>query len=377
MIRPTLDLTEAAAQSWDAVVIGAGPAGSLVARELARRNCSVLLVDRSAFPRWKVCGACLNGRALATLGDAGLGDLPKRKEAVPLDAVRLSASGRSATVSLPGGAALSRFSFDAALIEEAIRCGAAFLPQTTAALGNVTPTERTVLLRQPDHSAELKARIVIAADGLGGSVAPGRRTVRTGSRIGAGTIAENAPVFYSPGTIFMACAAGGYVGAVRLEDNRLDIAAALDPALLRNRRPVEVVKSILEQTGWPAIPQIAQMPWRGTPALSRRVCPLGAERLFVLGDAAGYVEPFTGEGMAWAMAGALELAPIAAHAARCWDNRLPGRWSARYHHAIARRQGLCRAASEILRRPLLTAAALVLLGRMPWLAAPVVRRLNL
>jgi menaquinone-9 beta-reductase len=376
MIRPTLDLSDAAAQFWDVIVIGAGPAGSLVARELARRCCSALLVDRSAFPRWKVCGACLNGRSLATLAEAGLGELTRRNAAVPLDSLRLAAGGRSASVSLPGGAALSRFRFDAALIEEAIRCGAAFLPQTTASLDKITPTERTVLLRQSDRVSEVKGRVVIAADGLGGGVAPGRRIVRPGSRIGAGVVAENAPAFYSAGTIYMACGREGYVGAVRLEDERLDIAAALDPALLRHRRPADVVAAILAQTGWPTIPQLTELPWRGTPALSRRVSPLGAERLFVLGDAAGYIEPFTGEGMAWAMAGALALAPIAAAATRRWDEGLPARWSARYQHAVARRQGLCRAASEILRRPLLTAAALVLLCRMPWLAAPVVHRLN-
>jgi 2-polyprenyl-6-methoxyphenol hydroxylase-like FAD-dependent oxidoreductase len=174
----------------------------------------------------------------------------------------------------------------------------------------------------------------------------------------------------------MACAAGGYVGAVRLEDNRLDIAAALDPALFRHRRPAEAVAVILAQTGWPPIPDLAELPWRGTPSLSRRIWPLGAERLFVLGDAAGYVEPFTGEGMAWAMSGALALAPIAAQGVERWDERLPGRWSAKYQHAVSRRQGVCRAASEILRRPLLTTAALVVLERLPWLAGPVVRRLN-
>src|SRR5262249_46295116 len=131
MIDPTLDLSTATARVWDVVVIGAGPAGSLAARELARRNCTVLLVDRAAFPRWKVCGSCLNGRALAMLDEAGLGDLPERNEAVPLSAFHLAGGGRAATVSLPGGVALSRSRFDAALVEEAIREGAAFLPQTT------------------------------------------------------------------------------------------------------------------------------------------------------------------------------------------------------------------------------------------------------
>ena len=74
---------EAAARSWDAVVVGAGPAGSVAARELARRGVSVLLVDKATFPRAKVCGCCLNAAALDTLAKIGLADLPRRCGAVP------------------------------------------------------------------------------------------------------------------------------------------------------------------------------------------------------------------------------------------------------------------------------------------------------
>jgi len=52
---------------WPVVVIGAGPAGALAALELARQGVPVLLVERRRFPRWKVCGACLSGQALAAL----------------------------------------------------------------------------------------------------------------------------------------------------------------------------------------------------------------------------------------------------------------------------------------------------------------------
>ena len=45
---------------YDAVVVGAGPAGTMTALELARRDLSVLVVERQPMPRWKVCGACLS-----------------------------------------------------------------------------------------------------------------------------------------------------------------------------------------------------------------------------------------------------------------------------------------------------------------------------
>src|SRR5437868_1046375 len=83
---------------------GAGPAGAAAARELARRSVSVLLVDRATFPRWKVCGCCLNGRAAAVLGAMGLGGLPAKCRAVPLHAILLASGVRRALVPLSGGA---------------------------------------------------------------------------------------------------------------------------------------------------------------------------------------------------------------------------------------------------------------------------------
>src|SRR5207244_156620 len=74
--RATLELTEAARRVWDVIVVGAGPAGSLAALQLARRSLAVLLVDQAIFPRWKVCGSCLNLRALSTLAAVGLEDMP-------------------------------------------------------------------------------------------------------------------------------------------------------------------------------------------------------------------------------------------------------------------------------------------------------------
>jgi len=56
-ISATLDcIDDAARRLWDVVIVGAGPTGSLAARQLSLAGADVLLVDRLAFPRWKVCG---------------------------------------------------------------------------------------------------------------------------------------------------------------------------------------------------------------------------------------------------------------------------------------------------------------------------------
>jgi 2-polyprenyl-6-methoxyphenol hydroxylase-like FAD-dependent oxidoreductase len=57
---------------WDAIVIGAGPAGALAARQLALVGLQTLLLDAKQFPREKVCGGYLNSRALEVLRQAGL-----------------------------------------------------------------------------------------------------------------------------------------------------------------------------------------------------------------------------------------------------------------------------------------------------------------
>ncbi len=101
----------------------------------------------------------------------------------------------------------------------------------------------------------------------------------------------------------MACGRRGYLGLVRLEDGRLNLAAALDPCWMRVcGGPGPAAARLLAEVGWPPVPNLAEQNWRGTPALTRQARRRAAERLFLIGDAAGYIEPFTGEGMAWALA---------------------------------------------------------------------------
>src|SRR5205807_1765500 len=90
-LTATVRLEEAGDRCWDVVIIGAGPAGAMAARQLARFGKSVLLIDKMHFPRWKVCGCCLSPGALATLRATGLGRLVACCGAVPLYNVELAA----------------------------------------------------------------------------------------------------------------------------------------------------------------------------------------------------------------------------------------------------------------------------------------------
>jgi 2-polyprenyl-6-methoxyphenol hydroxylase-like FAD-dependent oxidoreductase len=278
------------------------------------------------------------------------------------------------------------------MVQSATAAGAAFLPGTYATLAGIRArtvsdgSDRIVLLRQGAREWPAAARIVVAADGLGGRLLagePGLRTVTTwNSRIGAGVVLPGGPDFYEQGTIYMACAAEGYLGLVRLEDGRLDVAAAFDrKAVQCAGGPAQLSAEILRTVGWPlpfgarSVTDGTTPAWRGTPALTRRATRVAAEGLFVVGDSAGYVEPFTGEGIAWALEAAVALAPLVVEAVRQWTPRLAARWTSVLRRTVGRRR-TCRAAAGLLRHPYLTRGVIGLLNRFPSLGRPVLNRLN-
>ncbi|GMV03966.1 MAG: oxidoreductase [Gemmatimonadota bacterium] len=386
---------------WDAVVVGAGPAGALTALELARAGAAVLLLDRAAFPRWKVCGSCLSPGAQEVLADAGLGPALRALRPAPLHTLRLAGWGTRAHVPLGPSVAVSRAALDAAVARAAVEAGATFLAPARARLAGVEEEWRVLELEAEGRRNTVRARLLVAADGVGspllaealGSRAP---APDPGARIGFGAlfaaeISAHEPSCepsyepgcepsYEPGVIHMAVAAGGYVGAVRLEDGTLDVSAALDPGdgpgvgAGGAVRPEARVASILAEAGFPALPAEPLAGWRGTPRLGRRVPTRGAHRLLAVGDAAGYVEPFTGEGMAWALAGARALTPIALEGIRAWRPGLVAAWDRAHDDTVGAAARLCRGVSRALRSPALSRVGLHVVRHVPGVAAPFVHR---
>jgi flavin-dependent dehydrogenase len=295
--------------------------------------------------------------------------------------VLLAAGGWRAEVALPGGIALSREAFDAAMVREAIDAGADFLPRTEARLGFCEGPGRQLELRQSERCATVTGRVILAADGLGGKLLAAEPDCqprqRRASRIGAAIQIEDDSTHYPAGTIFMACGDDGYVGLVRLEDGRLNVATALDFEAVRRQRGVAAAVAVsLSAAGLPVPAKIAQLSWRGTPALTQRLTFPAAERLFVIGDAAGYVEPFTGDGIAGAIECGLGVAPFTVRAIDSWQSRLAHEWVRWHCRQIQHRQRLCHVVAGVLRHPALVQAAVALVARLPALAVPVVRALN-
>jgi len=366
--------------SWDAIVVGAGPAGALAARLLALGGARVLLVEKKRFPRSKVCGACLNGQAMAVLRSAGLGSLVTELCGIELEEIQLGFRGRTARLALPDGAVLSRDRFDAALADAATDVGARFLQETEAVVAGTRDGVRRVALVQPDRTIEVEARLVLVAAGFGRyrseRGADTRTQIARGSRIGAGCQVEDAADSYVNHTIFMAVGRAGYVGVVRMEDGRLNVAAAFEPAFVRRLGTPGAAAAVLSEAGFVPIAALETARWQGTARLARQTRPLAEDRLFLLGDAAEYVAPFTGEGIAWALASAQALAPLGLRAIERWDPRLSQAWSNLHWRLVGRRQLVCRAIALVLSRPGLTHLGFEFCRRAPGAAGLIVKRLN-
>ncbi len=375
----------ASERPWDAVIVGAGPAGSLAAHQLASRGLRTLLVERSVFPRDKVCGGCVGARAVAQLELLGLGHVARGHGGVPLDGLQICRGSRRVAVPLSGGVAISRRAFDAALVDAAVAAGAVFRPETSAtvvpAFADPAASFRQVALRTRGRDAtEIAARVVLVADGLSHSslrqLPAFESRVAQRSRIGLGTVATASTNDYEPGTIYMAVGCTGYVGVVRVEHDRLNVAAAIDGRFLRRcGGPETAIATILQQAQRP-VPTVESPTWQGTPPLTRRTDKLADWRLFVLGDAAGYVEPFTGEGIAWALTAATAVAPLAEQACTAWEQRLVTLWHQRYDRLIRRRQRFCRMLTAVLKHPWAASTAWAGLSMLPGLARPLVQQLE-
>ncbi len=182
---------------------------------------------------------------------------------------------------------------------------------------------------------------------------------------------------YGAGTIHMAVGRHGYVGVVRTEAGDLNLAAAFDrTALITAGGPATAATGVLEEAGFEPLPLTAGTTWRATAALTRSCTPPAAERLLLLGDAAGYVEPFTGEGMGWALVGALAAVPLVLRGQDIWTRGLERDWARRHSRLIGSRQRFCHGLAFALRRPGLSRTLLTAIQHWPGLTEPLLHHLG-
>ncbi len=367
-----------AARDARVLVIGAGPAGASAAAAVARAlgADSTLLVERSAWPRAKVCGCCLGKAGVSLIERHGLVADIRKLGGVPLREIEIRCRGAAAHVRHTGGLALARASLDAALVAGAIELGARFEPETSASVlrreGDgwiVRLTHRLGLVR------EERFGLVLVADGIGGLSLDGfeemgtriSRSAWMGMSAVVGTELITPRALGEPGVVRMHVGRGGYVGTVRLDERRAAVAGALDPHEVRkNGGPAQLMERIAASCG-NGLAQTRgseRIRFTGTALLTRRRDRIALPGLLVVGDSAGYVEPFTGEGMTWAIASGVRAAQLGAEGLQTGAmEELASAWTAEHARIVGRRQRTCRGFRAFVRRPLLVEGAVHAISR--------------
>lgn len=359
-----------AREPWDVAVVGAGPAGALAATLLARQRRKVVLLEKAPWPREKTCGGCISAAAIGVLQRAGLGGVLATAE--PLHLARWHVGRQRLDLRIGRGAAMPRHEFDTALVAQAVLAGCTFLPATSATLeGQAGPGEhRTLVLTQGNTVRSLCAAVVLAADGIVGTLLANQAWAQwelaTGSFFGVAATSTSFPHPPPKGQIHMHAGPGGYVGLVRWADGRTHLAAALSPEAARGTGgPVALIARILNSTGQAVPGDLAGL--HGTAYLTRHRKALGAHRVLTLGDACSYIEPFTGEGIAWALKSAEAVVALLPPVGAPWPEDLPDRWLELHRQVVARSQWLCRVLRPMMHRPTLAAAGLRVGQALPML----------
>jgi len=305
----------------DVAIVGAGPAGSSAAIELARSGFSVVVLERDRFPRHKVCGEFLSDDATADLARWGL---DATLAAMSLEKIVRGAfyfgKDRSVEFPLPRVATgISRYRLDALLAETARRSGADV--RFGAKVGSVSgDLARGYGIALEGHTAPLRARAVIAAWGRWSALdlALGREfAARTKGRFFGWSRHDEGDASHLAGRIHLYFFRGGYCGLSRIEDGAVNFAGVVAEDELRRRGAgwERFLSALLDEESALKAHLSPLRPARGVLGTSavffERHAPI-FRGIFGAGDAAGVRDPFTGDGQASAIRGGVVAASVLA-----------------------------------------------------------------
>lgn len=290
----------------DLLVVGAGPAGSALAASAAGNGLRVILAEAGRHPRPKACAEYASPRIAEELARVGLGDDEWRGAAVPLRGMRVIVGRDSYDVRYADrhgsrtAWGLDRCRFDEALARHAAARGARLFEQT--ALESLDWHDGRVVggrLRGFAGRQAVEARWVVGADGARSRVARlvgVERPVRFPRRLGLIAHYEGIPELTDHGEMHVG--RGSFIGLAPTPDGELNVGMALplDGRAAAEERFTAAIASL------PAVAHRLRhsrrlTPIRGASPIGHRVAEVAGPGWLLVGDAAGFVDPFTGEGI--------------------------------------------------------------------------------
>ncbi len=289
---------------FDVAIVGGGPAGSSCAAFCASAGLRTLLLEREVFPREKVCGDCVNPACWPILGRLQLTEQVWRLPHGVLDRVEfIGIGGRTLAVTLPAGdgaeIAVKRSLFDQLLMNRARELGTTIHEGTTVtALDRPGPVAPHWTISAAERTFE--SRVLVAADGRNSTVARLCRLLPHGAKERV-ALQTHLPLPAGFGNrVVLQFLPEGYSGQAPLGDGELNLCL------------VSVPRKIAALRQW-AEAKFGISPnhsWRTITPLTRAPIAAANQSLLLVGDAARVVEPFTGEGIYYALASG-ELAAAA------------------------------------------------------------------
>ena len=368
------------------VIVGGGPAGSVTALRLAQRGIGVTVVERTRFPRRKVCGEYLNVGTTKLLERIGLWDRVAAV-GVPLEGIRLVTPWCDpvALAFREPALALERLTFDALLLEAAMRAGARVVyARAEDVLFRFGRASGVVVRDGAGERHQLWGRYVVGADGAGSLVARRlrlakrargpRRFALGGHYRGCGTLHRYVEMYVGR---------EGYLALNPLDEQRVNVmlivreswlqtcASTVDDGMEKAAAALSRGHRVLQQAARDG-PRACAGP------LSFRVRGCVGAGALLVGDAAGFLDPFTGQGVYLAVSGAIAAADTLAGALAATENEplLFARYDRERNAEFSLRARLGRLAGALTSVPFLTRRAAAKLERVPRCADGLVAALS-
>ncbi len=290
-------MTLAGARTWDALVIGAGPAGARAAQQLSAAGASTLLLEKQSLPRYKACGGGVPARTLRLLDDLDIAPVSEGH----VDTIDVSRFGQPQfrkRSERPLAWMVMRDRFDQFLTDLAAESGASVRDATPVQ----SIVEEDAFYQVETSTGAVRARHVLAADGATGPTARWLGIESAPTRSAAYEVEVAAPRaaldhWHRAANVDVGYRPWGY-GWVFPKEGKLSVGVVTAPK--RGRSIRKQTDRYLLRLG---LGEAEVIKMQGHPIRYRRSVgePVAQGRALLLGDAAGLADEFTAEGIAYAL----------------------------------------------------------------------------